>query len=110
MKILILKIIRIPNLNTIVITTRQTIVNDLKHINKMVHIGHFILIQMFELKHQGTNVVAKRFQVLQKLSHEFSGKEIWVGSQRGVFVFVVMMSSQGDAVQNLDAEGKIWWY
>ena len=34
---------------------------------------------------------------------------MWIGDQCGVFLFVVMMR-QGNAVGDLDAEGKAWWY
>ena len=82
---------------------------DLKHIDKMPETGHLVFVQVFELEHQWTDMITKWLQGLQESFHEFGGKEIWVGNQRGVFLFVVLMG-ESDAIRDLDAEEKAWRY
>ena len=48
---------------------RQTLKEDIKQFCEMTQAGHFVFIQVLELKHQWADMIAKRLQGLQEFPH-----------------------------------------
>ena len=108
-KVFLLQIIRVSDLDAILKIFGKTPMESLEHIGKMFETGHLVFVQVFELKHEWSDMVTKWLQKLQESFHQFSGEEMWIGNQWGAFLFVVMMG-ESDAIRDLDAKDKSRWY
>ena len=69
---------------------------------------HLQLIQVFELEHQRTDMVAQRFDGLEESRHQAGGEEMRIGDKGQAFPFTVMMG-EGNAVRYFNAEDKTGW-